>query len=110
MSLRVLRELIKARPPGVTMFTENLTKCALKSFNETECNISQASEDLFSPLAGALPPPRILNVLSPIISGGSETINLGALKLLARVSYNILMVIIRFLYFCTFTSTCKTCC
>ena len=90
MALRVLRELIKARPPGVTLFTEKLANAVLKSFKETECNVSQVSEDLFSPLAGALPPQRLLDILSPIISGGTEAFNLGALKLLAKVSEIIL--------------------
>ena len=85
MALRVLRELVKARPPGVTMFTEKLTSSVLKSFKENECNVSQVSEDLFSPLAGALPPHRMLNVLSPVIIEGTESFNLGALKLLAKV-------------------------
>ena len=85
MSLRVLRELIKARPPGVTVFTEKLTNTALESFKETECNVSQASEDLFSPLAGALPPQRMLEVLCPKISKGADPSSLGPLKLLAKV-------------------------
>ena len=92
LSLRVLRELVKARPPGITMFTENLTKSVLKCFKETECNISQVSEDLFSPLAGALPPQRVLNVLSPEITGGTGTINLGALKLFSKVSFLYMIV------------------
>ena len=68
MALRVLRELIKARPPGITQFTEQLTKQSLETFKDTDCNVSQAAEDLFCPLAGALPPQRVLDILTPMVS------------------------------------------
>lgn len=77
--------MIKARPPGVTIFTEKLTNAVLTSYKETECNVSQVSEDLFSPLAAALPPQRMLNVLVPVITAGTENFSLGGLKLLAKV-------------------------
>lgn len=85
LSLRVARELIKSRPPGVTQFTEQLTGLALECYKETDCNVSQAAEDLFSPLASALPPQRVLDILIPIVSKGADTNSLGALKLISKV-------------------------
>ncbi|XP_019850114.1 PREDICTED: CLIP-associating protein 1-like [Amphimedon queenslandica] len=85
MSLRVIRELVKARPPGLTQFTEQLTNQSLSSYQETDCNVSQAAEDLFSPLAAALPPPRVLDILIPLVSKGADASSLGALKLISKV-------------------------
>ena len=85
MSLRVIRELVKARPPGLTQFTDQLTNQSLNSYQETDCNVSQAAEDLFSPLAAALPPPRVLDILIPLVSKGADASSLGALKLISKV-------------------------
>ena len=79
------RELIKSRPPGVTQFTEQLTRQTLECYKETDCNVSQAAEDMFSPLASAFPPQRVLDILIPIVSRGADTNSLGALKLLSKV-------------------------
>ena len=99
MALRVLRELIKARPPGITQFTEQLTKQSLETFKDTDCNVSQAAEDLFSPLAGALPPQRVLDILTPMVSQGADTSSLGALKLISKVNDNSNNAIIRIIVF-----------
>lgn len=85
MSLRVIRELVKARPPGITQFTEQLTSQSLESYMESDCNVSQAAEDMFSPLAAAFPPPRVLDILIPIVSKGVDANSLGAMKLLSKV-------------------------
>ena len=85
MTLRVMRELLKARPPGVTQFTDELVTVVLDLFKDGDCNVSQASEDLFTPLSGSLPPQRLLNILEPLISNGADTTTLGPLKLLSKV-------------------------
>lgn len=86
MSLRVIRELVKARPPGLSQYTEQLTNQALSSYKETDCNVSQAAEDLFSPLSACLPPPRVLDILIPLISKAPDNSSLGALKLISKAS------------------------
>ena len=85
MSLRVIRELIKSRPPGVTKFTEELTTVVLECFKDKDCNVSQAAEDLFTPLSNALPPQRMMDILGPIVNSNFDTDVLGALKLLSKV-------------------------
>jgi hypothetical protein len=85
LSLRVIRELMKSRPPGITQFTEQLTAKVLESYKETDCNVSQAAEDLFGPLANAFPPKRVLDILLPLVAKGVDGNSLGALKLASKV-------------------------
>ena len=61
--------------------------------------MSQAAEDLFSPLAGALPPQRVLDILTPMVSQGADTSSLGALKLISKVMENRNNAIIRIVVF-----------
>ena len=64
---------------GITQFT------AKQSFKDTDCNVSQAAEDLFSPLAGTLSPQCLLDILTPMVSQGSDTSSLRVLKKISKV-------------------------
>ena len=96
MALCARCDLIKACTPPITQFTEQFAKQSLK---DTDCNVSQAAEDLLSPVAGTLFPQCILDILTPLVSQGAHTSSLGALKLISKVMDNRNNAIIRIIVF-----------